>query len=56
MTVHLKQIYSSNNNGIFNSMSTLSHCVMEILRHIFKKEQYLSWAGHKESDIEGFFF
>ena len=36
--------------------TTLSHCVTEILRHTFKKELSLSWAGHKELDVQGFFF
>ena len=31
--------------------TTLSHCVTEILRHTFKKELSLSWAGHKELDV-----
>lgn len=34
----------------------MSHYVTEILRRIFKKEQYLSWAAPKELDIQGFFF
>ena len=42
--------------GTERARATLSHSVTEILRHTFKQELSLSWAGHKELDVEGFFF
>ena len=42
---------SDTTEGTERAHATLSHSATEILRHTFKKELSLSWAGHKESDV-----